>query len=438
MIKRLLNAASVQAVLSWLVGLYMDFVARTTRWEVEGKEEIVGWALGGPCIVAFWHECLPSTIPILWRQGARHGRVKPGVALASAHRDGRLIGNAVKYFGVGLVLGSSSRGGAAGLRNLVEAMQAGSDVGLTPDGPRGPRRVAAAGLSQLAALTAAPILPAAAWTRWAITVNSWDRMRLPLPFGKGRLICGQMISVPRRGYVAAASGDPGGADGSTRARRGVGMSFYTSAYTGFATLASPILRRLLSGRATRGKEVPERLQERFGVSAIPRPEGRLIWFHAASVGETLSLLPVIEALEGQAEVLLTTGTVTSADLAAVRLPVFARHQFTPLDVPDWVKKFLDHWRPDCAVFVESELWPTILTTLDARGIPRLLINGSLSAGSVKSWRRVAGLAREMLGGFRAVQRCAVGAGCGKFCLAWRRAGAGMGEFETGSTLAAGG
>jgi lysophospholipid acyltransferase (LPLAT)-like uncharacterized protein len=204
--KSFLQAESVREVLSWIAGLYMDFVARTTRWEVEGGEEIARWAASGPTIVAFWHECLPATIPALWREGRRHGRVKSGVALASAHRDGRLIGNAVGYFGIGLVLGSSSRGGAAGLRNLVVAMKAGSDVGLTPDGPRGPRRVAAPGLAQLAALTGAPVLPAAAWTKWAITVNSWDRMRLPLPFGRGRLVCGQAIAVPRRDSAAALPG----------------------------------------------------------------------------------------------------------------------------------------------------------------------------------------------------------------------------------------
>ncbi len=204
--KRFFQADSVRAVLSWVAGLYMDFVARTTRWEVEGEPHLADWASSGPCIVAFWHECLPATIPILWRQGRRYGRVKQGVALASAHRDGRLIGNAVGYFGIGLVLGSSSRGGAAGLRNLAAAIKAGADVGMTPDGPRGPRRVAAAGLAQLAALTGAPILPAAAWTRWAITAGSWDRMRLPLPFGRGRLVCLPMIAVPRDGWEAALPG----------------------------------------------------------------------------------------------------------------------------------------------------------------------------------------------------------------------------------------
>lgn len=180
------------------------------------------------------------------------------------------------------------------------------------------------------------------------------------------------------------------------------MTLAATTYAGFATLASPVLKRMLKRRLALGKEIPERLAERFGVPTLRRPEGRLIWFHAASVGETLSLLPVIEALDGEASALLTTGTVTAATLAAERLPPFALHQFTPLDVPAWVKKFLDHWRPDRAVFVESELWPTMLTTLDARRIPRLLVNASMSAGSAARWRRVPRFARQILGGFRAV------------------------------------
>ncbi len=168
------------------------------------------------------------------------------------------------------------------------------------------------------------------------------------------------------------------------------------------TLAAPALRRMLARRVAAGKEVPARLGERYGIAGLPRPAGRLVWFHAASVGETLSVLPVIAALAGQAEVLLTTGTVTSAALAAERLPDFARHQFVPLDVAGWVARFLDHWRPDCAVFVESELWPNMLMQVDARGIPRLLLNARLSARSAKRWARVPGFAWRMLGPFRYV------------------------------------
>ncbi|MDE8349520.1 MAG: glycosyltransferase N-terminal domain-containing protein [Acidocella sp.] len=157
---------------------------------------------------------------------------------------------------------------------------------------------------------------------------------------------------------------------------------------------------MLSRRVARGKEDPARLAERYGIASCPRPAGRLIWVHAASVGEMMSVLALIDALAGQCEVLLTTGTLTSAKLAAERLPVHARHQFVPLDVPGWVEVFLQHWRPNAAVFVESELWPTILAKIDSHGIPRLLINASLSARSAARWRQLRRTAGILVFGFR--------------------------------------
>lgn len=201
MFKQLLQAGLTQRVLAWIAGRYLQFVALTTRWQIEGGEEVARWVTGAPCIVAFWHETLPS-MPVAWSMARRGGRTKPAVVLASGHRDGRLIGMAMGTFGIGLVVGSSSRGGAAGLRRLVAALKDGSDVGLTPDGPRGPRRAAAAGVAQLAALSGAQVLPVAAWTQWALQLRSWDRMRFPLPFGRGRLVFGSMITVPRHDWEA--------------------------------------------------------------------------------------------------------------------------------------------------------------------------------------------------------------------------------------------
>ncbi len=178
------------------------------------------------------------------------------------------------------------------------------------------------------------------------------------------------------------------------------MTFALHAYRLTGTLAAPWLRRMLAKRAANGKEIPARLGERFGIASLPRPPGRLIWIHAASVGETVSVLSVIDALAGRCEVLLTTGTVTSAQLAAERLPAHARHQFIPLDVPSWVERFLKHWRPQAAVFVESEIWPSLISKIDAHGIPRLLINASLSERSVARWKKLKKYAGILLFGFR--------------------------------------
>lgn len=177
-----------------------------------------------------------------------------------------------------------------------------------------------------------------------------------------------------------------------------------------ATLAAPALRVMLRRRAARGKEVAARLPERRGIDATPRPPGRLLWLHAASVGEAVSVLPVLSALAEHAaapHVLLTTGTVTSAALLARRLPELGLgrvlHRFAPLDVPAWAARFLDHWRPDAAAFVESELWPNQLAALRARGVPLMLLNARISDRSLRGWLRAPRFAREVLGAFDRVQ-----------------------------------
>lgn len=175
-------------------------------------------------------------------------------------------------------------------------------------------------------------------------------------------------------------------------------------WAGLATLAAPGLRLMLRHRAKRGKEMASRLGEREGLDPTPRPAGPLLWLHAASVGESQSVLPVVAALlqDSMVSVLMTTGTVTSARLLSDRLPGFAGrvlHRFVPLDVPVWGARFLDHWRPDAAAFVESELWPNLLAGCRARGIPAMLVNARMSARSQRGWRRAPGLAREILGSF---------------------------------------
>jgi 3-deoxy-D-manno-octulosonic-acid transferase len=169
-------------------------------------------------------------------------------------------------------------------------------------------------------------------------------------------------------------------------------------------VAAPGLRLMLRRRARRGREIADRLPERYGLAGTARPPGKLLWLHAASVGETLSVLPLLAALPGDITILFTTGTVTSAELLARRLPEMGLqdrvfHRFVPLDVPHWATRFLDHWRPDAACFVESELWPNLLAACRRRGIGLALVNARLSAGTARAWGRLPGLAREVLAGF---------------------------------------
>ncbi len=173
-------------------------------------------------------------------------------------------------------------------------------------------------------------------------------------------------------------------------------------YRGLTIALGPLIALYLRGRRRRGKEDPERFAERQGRASRPRPEGPLIWIHTASVGELTSALPLMRCLlEQRAELtlLVTSGTVTSARLAADRLPPRAIHQFVPADRPDWVGRFLDHWRPDLALWVESELWPNLLGQSRARGIVTVLINARMSRRSFRRWQRLPGLIGPLLGGF---------------------------------------
>ena len=150
---------------------------------------------------------------------------------------------------------------------------------------------------------------------------------------------------------------------------------------------APAADVVLNRRLKRGKELAERLPERRGESRIARPDGPLVWLHGASVGEMLSILPLIERIRARdITVLVTAGTVTAAELAERRLPPGVIHQFAPLDVPQYVARFLDHWRPNLALFVESDLWPNLIMAGAARGIPLILVNGRLSERSFRRWR----------------------------------------------------
>ena len=165
---------------------------------------------------------------------------------------------------------------------------------------------------------------------------------------------------------------------------------------------TPFVLVYLARRRRQGKEDSLRLRERLGIPGQVRPRGPLVWMHAASVGEATALLALIDRLletRPALEVLLTTGTVASAHLLEQRLPSRARHQFVPVDVPRWIARFLDHWRPDLALWVESELWPNLVLETHARGVPMVLVNGRLSADSYARWRRWPGLIGPVLGAF---------------------------------------
>lgn len=172
-------------------------------------------------------------------------------------------------------------------------------------------------------------------------------------------------------------------------------------YRTLTILGGPLIGVYLKRRMARGKEDAARFGERLGRPGLPRPDGRLAWVHAASVGESLSLLPLVERLAARPgwHVLVTTGTVTSAQLMAERLPSGAIHQFVPVDRPGYARSFLDHWRPDLVLWAESDFWPNLLDAIRHRNLPLVLVQGRISPKSFAGWQRAPGFIARMLSAF---------------------------------------
>ena len=173
-------------------------------------------------------------------------------------------------------------------------------------------------------------------------------------------------------------------------------------YRFLTTLGAPVIQIYLGRRIKAGKEDPHRFNERLGRAALARPDGPLIWLHGASVGEAMSLLTLVARLKNAvpaANILVTTGTVTSARMLADRLPRGAVHQYVPVDRMAYVRRFLDHWRPDLTLWAESEFWPNLISETAARGNPLILVNGRISPRSFKGWSRAPKFIAGLLGGF---------------------------------------
>ncbi|MBA3999652.1 3-deoxy-D-manno-octulosonic acid transferase [Brevundimonas sp.] len=180
------------------------------------------------------------------------------------------------------------------------------------------------------------------------------------------------------------------------------MSLVLKAYSVVTGWLEPLAPRLLGARARRGKEDMGRLNERLGRPSIPRPSGPLVWLHGVSVGESLSLLPVIARLRAErpeTAILVTSGTVTSARILAERLPPDVIHQYAPVDGPLATARFLNHWRPSLGVLVESELWPNLIGAARERGVKLALISARITDKTAQGWGRTRGAARTLLSAF---------------------------------------
>jgi 3-deoxy-D-manno-octulosonic-acid transferase len=379
-----------------------------------------------PCIAASWHGQF-MMLP------AMHSGPERVAAMVARHGDAEIIGEALRRFNVVLIRGAGAgsrlkdRGGAQALRLSVRALADGASLVMTADIPPGPARVAGLGIVTIARMSGRPIVPVAAATSRYWAFPTWSRLTINLPWSRLAYVAAPPILVPRdadeatleakrveveralnavtaRAYELAGA-DPARAtppplpdpDGPPEAP-GRLLGAYRRVM-GIFPLVAPLMLKV---RERQGKEDHRRRQERYGEASAARPQGQLVWAHAASVGEAHAIIPVLDALmtaRPQLNVLLTTGTVTSAGIAARRLGPRAIHQYVPLDVPRYARTFLDHWRPDVALFTESEIWPNLLFETAARRIPIILANARLSSRSFARWSRLPAVSRPMFGLF---------------------------------------
>lgn len=197
LVKRFLRNERLRQLLCWLGAQYIRLVFATGSWQVVGQDiPAAYWSSGRPFVLAFWHGRL-LLMPHIWR------RDKAIHMLISHHRDGRLIADTVKHFGIDTVSGSTSRGGSAALRGMLKALKGGDCVGITPDGPRGPRQRASAGIVNVARMAGVPIIPATYSVKRRRLLRTWDRFAVALPFSKGVFVWGRPIEVPRDASDAA-------------------------------------------------------------------------------------------------------------------------------------------------------------------------------------------------------------------------------------------
>ena len=418
--RRVLRSDRLRRLLCWFVQLYIRVVYRTNRWSIEGGDIPRRLRESGQAfILAFWHGRL-LMIPMAWQ------RLAPMHMLISAHRDGRIIADAVTYFGVDSIAGSTRRGGSSALRQMLKQLAAGDCVGITPDGPRGPAMQASLGIVNVARLARVPIVPVVFATSRCRVLRSWDRFHLAKPFGRGAFIWGKPIEVEpeldeaglertrllveRRMNEMARDADRRVGRGSEQPRdlpsapSGANrrLAALPTLYRAITAVFTPLVLLYLKRREQRGKEDGARIGERLGVASARRPPGPLVWIHTASVGEATSVLALMRRIIDErpgVEILATTGTVAAAHLLESRLPNGVRHQFVPIDLPRPVSRFLDHWRPDLAIWVESELWPNLVLSTHRRGIPMLLLNGRLSDRSQARWGALPGMIRPILRAF---------------------------------------
>jgi 3-deoxy-D-manno-octulosonic-acid transferase len=407
---------------------YIRWVRRSSRVVYEPADAVARFEQHAPMIMALWHGqflLLPALCPPTVK-------VKTMVA---RHGDGDIIGSVITAFNMGLIRGAGAgtrkrdRGGARALLAAKTALGEGVTVGMTADVPPGPARVAGLGIVTLARISGRPVVPVAVASSRYQALDTWSRLTVNLPYSTLGVVVGEPILVPPdaddaalerarlaverelnrvtgRAYAIAGS-DPARATppSADPLAPPAAASIRLKLYRGVMRAAEPLAPLVIKWRARADKEDLTRQHERLGRPVTPRPAGRLVWVHAASVGETNAVLPLIDALRAarpDVRFLLTTGTRTSAGLAVKRLGPNDIHQYVPFDGPNFVARFIAYWRPDLGIFTESDIWPNLIFAAAQQGVPLALVNGRLSPRSFKRWHGNRAMSRPLFNRFAVV------------------------------------
>ncbi|GBQ16182.1 glycosyltransferase N-terminal domain-containing protein [Swaminathania salitolerans] len=411
---------TLRTALRSLARAYLGLALHTTRWTISGAATSVpiltqtGDRAGQGAIVAAWHRSL-LLLPALCSWARNKNPTLVIKVMISRNRDGRFISDLVAPWGIEGIEGSSDRkgknkGGSRAFRRACLELQRGSVFAITPDGPRGPAEIAQPGTEGLLRLTGKPLVPLGAWTT-ALRLPSWDGLSLPLPWGRGVILYGP--PVPEGSTSETITSRLNALSARARHWHRLGRATLPDRiWEGLGLALVPALRLMSLHRLRRGKEIRSRLGERRGRATIRRPPGELVWIHAASVGETRSVLPLIEAMSLRhpaRHILVTSATTGGAEILARFISArdqdespdasgtratrgTVMHQFIPYDVAYWTRRFLDHWSPGMLLLTDSELWPGMLRQCARRAIPVAVLNARLSERSWRRWKHLSFLA----------------------------------------------
>ncbi len=408
-IKKFFKSKLGENFLSKFIVYYLKFVRFTSKLTIEYGEgfDKEKFKAANNHIFAVWHQELALAV-FMFEDIKSRTR-----ALVSPHSDGKILANIINDFGYKTISGSTNESATKALREIISILKDGENLVITPDGPKGPAKEINSNILAVAAKTSSFLVPMTISSRY-IELRSWDRFHFPLPFSNIKVKFGKHImpagNKKSDDEFLKLSLDQLQED----ARKEIPVSKFSDRnFEYFLSLVSilsfPVLVVLLLVRLFKGKESSQRILERIAIGS-DIPSENMVWIHCASVGESIlgfSLMDMLLARNKNLKFLLTTGTVTSANLARSKMKEYnvtrqvITHQFIPIDNIFFVKKFMNYWKPKLGLFIESELWPNLIFEA-SKHCHLILLNAKMSHRSFARWHKYKFIIEKMASKFSSV------------------------------------